>query len=534
MLGQLVVATALISACYLLLASAGVLAPGRSLLWSTVEVLATAAACGWFLRRNAVSFGTLLLLVVLSHPASFALADFGLQSAAGAMFVPSILVCGLMVGGYFLGTWTAICALAVLYIAYANGELTSGRIARREAACALFYWWSIFAATGWLSHLFSNLLERLWLLGRGQTHALGRALELMVTEKPLEDLIERILPVVAEELGADRVSLWRLADGDAYLRMTTITGRTNEDPTRPEPVPVQGLSIWHELCTRRRAIRASSASDVGAVFAGSTAVGADERELLFVPLLLEQVVRGLLLSEWRIQVRQPEDRQELAVVLTRQVSLFLQLVDLAHKERMAAIAEERNRMAGEIHDSLAQGFTGVVVQLNAADEVLDQEACKARSHIALARELARASLNEARRSVLALRPAALEQAGLASALKRICRQLASGSEIDVEVIGEELALPSEVELDLLRIGQEALTNAVKHARASRIVVRLSYTSLSIRLEVEDDGIGGARSGVALGVGLNLMRERARRLRGHLTIRSRVESGTCVSVEVPGR
>ncbi len=92
--------------------------------------------------------------------------------------------------------------------------------------------------------------------------------------------------------------------------------------------------------------------------------------------------------------RHPEDRQELAEVLARQVGLFLQLVHLARRERLAAVAEDRNRMAGEIHDSLAQGFTGVVVQLNAADETLDQNPCQARKHIDLARELARVSLNE--------------------------------------------------------------------------------------------------------------------------------------------
>ncbi len=236
-----------------------------------------------------------------------------------------------------------------------------------------------------------------------------------------------------------------------------------------------------------------------------------------MPLVFDQVVDGLLLLEWRKRARHSEDRQELAEVLARQVGLFLQLVHLAHGERLAAVAEERNRMAGEIHDSLAQGFTGVVVQLNAADEMLDQNPAQARKHVDLARELARVSLNEARRSVLALRPQALESAGLAAALRRICRQLATSSEVEVEVAGQEQVLPNEVEHGLMRIGQEALTNAVRHARASRIVLRLGYGPQSIRLEVEDDGEGGIEAGAKPGVGLALMRERAARMGGRLMI-----------------
>ncbi|HKI16720.1 MAG TPA: histidine kinase, partial [Isosphaeraceae bacterium] len=452
MLRQLVIATAAISAFYLLLASLGIVTPSRRLLWSILELLATAVACGWFLHRQTVSFATILLLVVLSHPASFALADFGLESPAGALFVPSILVCGLLVGGYFLGTWTAICGLVVLYIAHVAGEASGDRIVGHRVTSAVLFWWAIFAATGWLSHLFSVQLERLWLLGRGQTQALGRTLELMVTEEPLAELIDRILPVIAEELAAEHISLWRNNRGDGSLRMTATAGRVIDKAERPEAVPVDGVSFWGDLCARRRAIRVSSTSEMGAIFARWTSATRDERELLLVPLVLDQVVDGLLLLEWRTRARHSEDRQELAEVLARQVGLYLQLVHLAHGERLAAVAEERNRMAGEIHDSLAQGFTGVVVQLNAADEMLDNNPSQARKHIDLARELARVSLNEARRSVLALRPQALESAGLPAALRRICRQLATSSEVEVEVVGQEQVLPADVEHGLMRIG----------------------------------------------------------------------------------
>jgi len=534
MLRQLVIATAAISACYLLLACVGILAPSRRLFWSTLELLATAAACGWLLHRTTVSLGTILLLVALSHPASFAVADFGLESPAAALFVPSILVCGLLVGGYFLGTWTAICGLVVFYIANVGREVPGDHNVGHSATSAVLFWWAIFAATGWLSHLFSVHLERLWLLGRGQTQALGRTLELMVTEEPLEELIDRILPVIAEELGAERISLWRHNRDEGSLRMTASASRPMEKPERLEFVPVDGLPVWGELCARRRAIRVSCASEVGAIFARRSSATQDERELLFVPLVFDQVVDGLLLLEWRMRARHPEDRQELADVLARQVSLFLQLVHLAHGERVAAVAEERNRMAGEIHDSLAQGFTGVVVQLNAADEMLDRNPSQARKHIDLARDLARVSLNEARRSVLALRPQALESAGLPAALRRICRQLATRSEVEVEVAGHEQALPSDVEHDLMRIGQEALTNAVRHARAKRVVLRLSYGPQSILLEVEDDGVGGVEALAKPGVGLALMRERAARLGGRLMVRSPLGSGTCLSVEIPLR
>jgi signal transduction histidine kinase len=203
--------------------------------------------------------------------------------------------------------------------------------------------------------------------------------------------------------------------------------------------------------------------------------------------------------------------------------------------------EERNRIARDIHDTLAQGFTGVIVQLNAAGEVLSADPARAREHLTTARELARASLQEARRSVWALRPVILEPQNLAAGLERSARTLTAGTGIDVVMqaaTGDSLGIGTEAEWEVLRIGQEAVTNAVRHSRCRRITLRLLQVPGSLRLEVEDDGKGGiimegtsARHG---GLGLLGMHERAGRIGGRLEVHSPPGGPTRITLVIPGK
>ncbi|MBH8563969.1 AAA family ATPase [Nostoc sp. CENA67] len=208
----------------------------------------------------------------------------------------------------------------------------------------------------------------------------------------------------------------------------------------------------------------------------------------------------------------------------------------------ALILDERNRMAREIHDTLAQAFTSIIVHLDAASQRLKLDPDAAQSHLKTGRILARSGLADARRSVEALRPQILEEGDLYSALNRLAAQMFSHTSVQVvcEVIGEPYALPNEVEMNLLRIGQEALTNAFKYANASEIRVELRYerclrrtTPTQFILEIKDNGQGFESSNLSVsrGFGLLGMTERAERIRAGLTIHSNLGRGTEIVVRV---
>ena len=188
-------------------------------------------------------------------------------------------------------------------------------------------------------------------------------------------------------------------------------------------------------------------------------------------------------------------------------------------------------MARDIHDTLAQAFTGVIVQLDTAIEALrDEEPEAAAKHIRRARELARESLTEARRSMHALRSQALEKAELADALKAIIKNTTAGTSLRsvFELKGEPRKLQSSVEENLLLIAREALTNALRHARATKFQARLSFDSDAVRLELRDNGNGFVVDRVnGSGIGLIGMKERAQGIGATLAVTSEPGKGTTI-------
>ncbi len=206
--------------------------------------------------------------------------------------------------------------------------------------------------------------------------------------------------------------------------------------------------------------------------------------------------------------------------------------------QFSAVLAERNRIAREIHDTLAQGFAGLSVQLELVARMLSISPQNAKTHLDQARQLVRSSLDEARRSVWALRSQALENSDLPSALNDTVKNLVADTSMQaqVQVTGTYRELKSSIEDNLLRIGQEAITNAIKHAQAKNLHVTLSYVADAVCLRVQDDGRGfddsvprPNRNGH---FGLVGMRERVEQLGGRLTISSRPQTGTEIVVEVP--
>lgn len=198
-------------------------------------------------------------------------------------------------------------------------------------------------------------------------------------------------------------------------------------------------------------------------------------------------------------------------------------------ERNRLIEEERMRIARDIHDTLAQGFTGIIAQLEAAKGVAHLQAASA--HIERAEDLARASLDEARRSLRALRPRPLNGATLGEALANMVNAVAHDSGLKAEFIveGKQQPMPPAWEEGLLRVAQEGLTNAIKHSGAANFRLLLSFAERRIELKLMDDGRGFDPEGDHDGFGLIGMRERVEKIGGTFSIHSRPGRGTEIVV-----
>ncbi|MFI6155356.1 sensor histidine kinase [Kitasatospora sp. NPDC051170] len=205
--------------------------------------------------------------------------------------------------------------------------------------------------------------------------------------------------------------------------------------------------------------------------------------------------------------------------------------------REAGVDEERRRLAAEIHDTIAQGLAGIITQLQAVSAAEDGDV--AHRHLERAQALARQSLGEARRSVHGLGPGALEHDALGEALRKTVAEWSerAGVRAEFTVTGTAEPLHDEIEATLLRIAQEALSNAARHSKAERVGVTLSYMDGEVTLDVRDDGCGfdplhlppRSESG---GFGLGGMRARAERLAGTVDLESEPGGGTAISARVP--
>jgi signal transduction histidine kinase len=262
------------------------------------------------------------------------------------------------------------------------------------------------------------------------------------------------------------------------------------------------------------------------------------QSVLIYPLVFGARNVGFFILSFR---RAAEDvqRSELLVALAQQATLAIQLTRLAHSAKEAAVLVERTRIGQEIHDGLAQAFTGILMQLGAAEEF---PPCK-RKNSELAgilnriRDLARDGLSEARRSVMALRLDQTRRAGLTIALRQLADRSTIPGRVQCVFEGEDFStgLKPEHEHELLRIAQEAVSNAVRHADPSLVRIRMTDEPSHWALSVEDDGVGmdhHVELASGEGFGLISMRQRAGAIGGEWQINSEQGTGTRVSVRLP--
>ncbi len=206
---------------------------------------------------------------------------------------------------------------------------------------------------------------------------------------------------------------------------------------------------------------------------------------------------------------------------------YRKLIKVSQEREQLAAAEERSRLARELHDTLAHTLTAVIVSLEAGKKLLEREPWKALAEISKSQQQARKGLDEVRLTVKALRPLDLESMDFTAALKSIARDY-SGSDVDIKYeLDENIDLPPSLQISLYRIIQESITNSIRHGKANTITVRLHHNKQSLYLEVEDDGKGC--DDPIEGYGLQGIRERVAAFGGKVQFKNHEGGGFLVSL-----
>ncbi|MFL9453167.1 MULTISPECIES: sensor histidine kinase [Nostocales] len=385
--------------------------------------------------------------------------------------------------------------------------------------------------------------------------ALKQTVDVLATETDFDLFLGHVLQVIAEQLEAPLTEYWYCSktDDTARVGLTYWRGQILKPeeqpghiglygyPVPPEMMPEESL---HHRCSHfitedvaTSAIHIQIANEFG-LDAGAWYRSRGVSRLLNVPLILGEKMIGALIVFLPSHRHFTKQQIELTYTLAQQVTLAIQLTNLAEEAKQVAIFEERNRMASEIHDTLAQVFTGISLQLEVAKPLIHQEPQTVERILEYTSQLAETGLTEARRSVWALYPPAAEYADLAQMLYESVEHMTRNTSIAVEVNvrGNSCPLPPFMGMNLLRIGQEALTNALKHAQAQKISIDLGYEPDRIWLTISDDGRGFTPftyiDSLNDGFGLVSMYERGDRIGAQVSLISQLGQGTQILVEAP--
>ncbi|MBI3966717.1 MAG: GAF domain-containing sensor histidine kinase [Chloroflexi bacterium] len=540
----------------------------------------------WLLVRSGRST---LAAVILVGAATLQAAPGALFGSLRTV-LPAVLVLPICAAGLLLH-WTAslfLAALATLLVIGAAGLELTGIVSSRppfapppalgQLVFGITFWIGLYWAVAVLTALLAGSLQQALSDSRGRARALSRLsgeLEERVADQTKElarraDRAEalhgvsralatvldtgRVLELIAEQaarllkLQGALVLLTREADRgfttvQAYNTTAELQTAILEQEEVLNRVCEQGVSQVIALPSASNdgvattsegplgePLRMPSTTDGNA--AGPAGAGEDPCFALVVPLVYGTSVRGVLvLIGASDDIERGGDDLALAEGFASQAAVAIANGRFLEQSREAATMEERARLAREIHDTLAQGLTGIVVQLSATERALATGSDRAGQHVDLARRLAQESLTEARRSVWNLRAPALERADLGDALRGLVQQRGGPDLLATfEQRGEPWPLPPAVESALLRMGQEGLANVAKHSHATAVAVSLEYLPDRVRLAIEDNGVGFGEAVLSdyeraqspsrpgSGFGLLGMRERIERLSGtlHLT------------------
>ena len=351
-------------------------------------------------------------------------------------------------------------------------------------------------------------------------------------EEVLQSLVDR-----ARELGGARYAALGVPDGDGGFARFLVSGMTDAEVAALGPLPrthgLLGAMLETAAPYRTDDIHRHER------FRGWWPSGhPDMRSFLGVPIVAPEGVIGAFYLTDKLGAEAFDDAdQELIELLAAHAAIAITNARLYERSRELTILSERNRLALDLHDVVSQKLFSLVLTAEAAGTLLDRDAAGARAQVARLQALAREALDELRELVYELRPPDLESDGLCGALRKHVEVLrrVHGTAIELAVENTASSGSRDGDREVLRIAQEALQNAFKHAAAARIAVRLGRDDGTLRLTVTDDGHGFDPDDAELRsrrLGLTSMEERAARLGGRLAIDSRRGEGTTVTLEVP--
>jgi PAS domain S-box-containing protein len=373
--------------------------------------------------------------------------------------------------------------------------------------------------------------------------ALRSCLDALASVPELDAFIGQVMGAITRQLGAVSSNL-RLLDADQKgMRMellfqdsSVILPEEAGYPERFQSVSLEELG-FASLVEPYTAVNLSDPRAPG--------MSADLRDylqslgvrtLLRIPLLSQGRVNGVLSFRFAEERDFQMEELEIARALATQASLAIHLTELARSAKQSAVLEERTRLAGEIHDSLAQCFTGITMQLELAKELKTDKDDEAFSYLERANDLARFGLAEARRSVLSLQSMTAKDSGLIESLQILAERSNIAGRLRCTFrsnLDDDESVPVGVRQDLLRIAQEAISNALRHAKSTAIRVDLRSDPPNLILKVNDNGIGITTAAEAKeGFGFVNMRARVKKLKGTLDIRTVPGHGTNIIVRVP--
>lgn len=497
-------------------------------------------------RLGRPTVSALLLIGAWTGIATLVLLRGGVRENFTALLVIPICVAGLLIDGVACVSLAALATLLVWSAAWLEEggfgpgfTLASGSLLSPYAAAA--YWTVLFWIVAAITWMLAGGLQRALTQSRAQAKQLSELsahLEQRVAEQTIE-LEQRANR--AEALYAISRALTSTLDLQSVLRV--IGGQATQllhfdaaqvllaDPETGEFFVEGGskgalgsFSLAHHQAELGEVLATGQARVVQ--FA-KTEHGPPAAAMV-LPMRYGTSVHGALaLIDQHGAAERPNDDVHLAAGFAHQAAVAIANAQLLEQSRETATLAERTRLARDIHDTLAQGLTGIVVQLGAVQRALEHAPEQAFTHIELAQRMARESLAEARRSVWNLRAPALERGDLADALRGLVSQPLNGElTITIAIHGAPRPLLPDAESALLRVAQEALVNTTKHAHASQVHVALSYGAEAVQLEIADNGVGFASpaqlehatvSGLWGGFGLLGMRERLAALGGRLEL-----------------
>ena len=365
--------------------------------------------------------------------------------------------------------------------------------------------------------------------------------EALNSSPDVQGALARALALVADLLGLQTGWVWLL---DPETDRIYIAAAQNLPPYLQEPVRMTGKACWCLCLFREGCLTPTNieCSRLGAAVSSEDAGATGGlRYHASIPLYFGEKPLGVMNlagPEWR---RLSPDELQLLSTIAYQVGIAIERARLAEETTRLARVEERARIAREIHDTLAQGLTAIALHVESAMRHIESHPARARERLSRALATAQDSLEEARRSVLDLRPPpSLIGRPLAEALRALAREFTSETGIRVRVraspdrsLASGAAAPPALETELYRIAREALVNVRRHSKATETTITLSAQRGRVRVSIHDNGIGFDPLAVSeQSYGIRGMRERAKLLGGQLRITSRPGRGTTVTVTAP--